>query len=200
MSIPEFPGIDVETAGWGIEYNDQIFESDLNMSIQTGGMPGSRWVGSLTIPRLKGPEIRALKAFLASMKGRQGRFRFAPPDLDQMGTMSGSGVVDGSGQLGETISTTGWNPDQEELFLPNDYVQIGDSLHMITETIASDGSGNADLKLSPPVEVSPASGEHIVKDNPKAIMMLSEPDQARWTLTAPVLTGMVIDIMEANDA
>lgn len=199
MAILNFPSVAVESADWGVDYRNRVYESEITGSIQTAELPGSKWNGSLVVPRLANREVKLLKAFLLKMRGRSGRFYFKPPDLDQSGTMAGTGVVSGAGQTGDSLLTSGWGANQSELFLAGDYIEVNTELKMITETISSDASGVATLVFEPKLRRSPADAATITTADPKAIMRFTDSEQARWALTAPLLVGFSLDIVEALD-
>jgi hypothetical protein len=58
---------------FSLKPNTQSFQSPLTRATQTLEMPGARWVAVLTWSDLGALEIRALRAFLAQLRGRAGR-------------------------------------------------------------------------------------------------------------------------------
>jgi|GEM_PF-6230163 len=80
-----------------------------------------------------------------------GRTVELPIPMERLGTPFGSPQLDGA-QDGETVQTIGWTEDTEGLLLPGEYVQIGDRLHHVQESVDSDSSGAAEMVVWPPVE------------------------------------------------
>jgi hypothetical protein len=58
---------------FSLKPNTQAFQSPLTRATQTLEMPGARWVAVITWSELVAAEIRALRAFLAQLRGRAGR-------------------------------------------------------------------------------------------------------------------------------
>ncbi len=58
---------------FSLKPNTQAFQSPLTRATQTLEMPGARWVAVITWSELVASEIRALRAFLAQLRGRAGR-------------------------------------------------------------------------------------------------------------------------------
>lgn len=196
MAILNFPDVPVESAGWRIQERNRSFTSDLTGSVQTAVLPGAKWVGSISVPRLPNKEIRDLKAFLLSLQGRAGSFYFVPLDLDQQGTRLGSGVVLGAGQTGALLSTSGWDASQSLLFAAGDYIEVNGELKMVTSDVSSDASGLASIPIAPILRKSPPDGAQILHEAPRAIMRLSS-DDAGWDLSAAFFSASSFDIEEA---
>ena len=199
MTVLNFPDVPVESGSWGVQYRSRSFESELTGAIQTAALPGAKWTGQIVVPNLPNAEIRATKAFLNALRGDTGRFYFVPLDLDQVGTRLGSGVVSGAGQTGTQLDTDGWNASQSQLFAPGDYFEINGELKQITEDIASDGEGAATLVFAPPLRKSPPDGAQVLHVAPRAIMKLSDNQQAQWSLSAAYFAGTSFNIEEALD-
>ena len=140
MSVLDFPSVnpDVGTS-LSLKTNSTTFTSELNNAVQTGKLVGDQWSANMPFTNRSEKEGRRIKAFLARLGGMTGRFRMTPPDLNQLGTMSGSGVVDGAGQTGSTLNTTGWDAEQPELFEAGDYIEFNGELKMVTDTVDTAG-------------------------------------------------------------
>ncbi len=199
MAVVDFPNIIPENMTWGLVANTKAFTSQLNQSVQTGELPGSKWISTLTFTNRFGREARALRGFLAGLNGMAGRFRLSPEDSESIGTALGTGTVNGTGQTGSTLVTDGWDAGQPLLFAIGDYFEVNGELKMITADISSDGSGNATLQFAPPLRKPVSDGNQIVTDNPKVTMMLSSNDQSQWDVTSPIIYAMSISCEEALD-
>lgn len=134
MAIIDFPdeSPDVGTS-LRLVSNSTEFVSELNNATQDARMIGDQW--GATMPFSNRPKLigRKMKAFLAKLGGKSGRFRMTPPDLDQLGTMQGGGVVDGAGQAGTTLNTKGWLAGQSSLFEIGDYIAFNGELKIIVD-------------------------------------------------------------------
>jgi hypothetical protein len=197
MAIISFPTSAVpDRASITLEANTSVNSSDLNRAVQTSEMDGARWRMVLTFGQRQGRPANALRGFLAALNGRANRFYYTPPDLENEGTAGDTGEVDGAGQTGVTLDTNLWPADQELLFAAGDYFEVNGELKIITEDIASDASGNAELKFAPKLRTSPANAEPIEVDDPRALMMLENDSQASWQATAPVVYGLSLSAVE----
>lgn len=140
MAIIDFPdeSPDVGTS-LRLGSNSTEFVSELNNATQDARMIGDQW--GATMPFSNRPKLigRKMKAFLARLGGKSGRFRMTPPDLDQLGTMQGAGVVDGAGQTGTTLNTKGWVAGQANLFEIGDYIAFNGELKVIVDMAQSLG-------------------------------------------------------------
>jgi len=109
-------------------------------------------------------------AFLLSLNGRQGTFLVGDPLRSQpRGAGSGSPVVNGSNQTGNTLITNGWSSNVTGILKAGDYFHmvVGGKyrLHKLLQDASSDGSGNATLIFWPSLRESPPSGTSLVVQN-----------------------------------
>jgi hypothetical protein len=196
MSTPNFPDIVPDAVVFGLESNTTVFESELSNAVQHGQLTGDRWNGVSTFTNRGGLDARKLKAFVSALGGPSGRFKMSPPDMEQLGTRLGAGAVAGANQVGNTIATGGWNPNQPILFEVGDYFEVNGELKQISERIASNGSGNATLKFSPPLRRSPANTATIITDNPMGLFYLADDNQASWRVSAPYIYALSLTYIE----
>lgn len=195
--MANFPDIEPDgNAEWGIRTLTSTYESTLNGSAQHLQLPAAKWAGVLSFSNRGGAEARILRGFVFSLGGPAGRFDILPPDFDQQGSMAGPGVVDGADQTGKELTTGGWTPNQPALFEPGDYVGIDGELKMITERIASDGSGAATLKFAPPLRNSPANSSAIEVSAPRVTMYLESDSQARSQITPGLIYSLQLAVVE----
>lgn len=197
MSILAFPSIAPNACDWGLQSNTQSARSELDGTVQTLALPGDIWTAVLTFTNKFDPDARTLRAFLASLRGQSGRFYLSPPAYKRAGLALGNPLVKGASQTGLTLLTDGWNVSQTGVLLAGDYIQIGSELKMITSDTNSDSGGNATLSFTPPIRVSPADNGSVIVDTPKCIMMLKDPNQARWQAQPTPIYAMSIACEEA---
>lgn len=193
----DFPSIIPDRAEFYISTNTQTHESALNRAVQHKQLPGDRWQGLISFSNRGGSEARQLKAFVFSLQGPAGRFDVSPPDLDQQGTMAGTGNVSGANQTGKTLATDGWDANQTTLFDYGDYFEVNGELKMITEPISSDAGGNATLKFVPPIRFSPADAGPIEVTDPRARnCYLTNDKQAQVAITSPIIYSLSLAFRE----
>ena len=138
MAILDFPDVspDIGTS-LSLISNSTSFQSELNNATQTGKFLGDQWSVVMPFTNREKLQGRTIKAFLARLGGKAGRFRMTPPDLDQFGTASVGGVIDGAGQTGSVINTKDWDGLQPNLFEAGDYIEFNGELKMVTDTVAA---------------------------------------------------------------
>lgn len=146
--------------------NVQTFRSDLSGYSQYSDLPGARWGVSLSWFNRTNREGRILAAQLASLNGPVGILKLPVPDVHNYGTAAGSGKVSGANQSGNVLLTSGWTPNQTELFEIGDWIECNQQVFQIAQAAASDASGNAALVITPAIRRTPANGQDIIVTNP----------------------------------
>ena len=197
MSILTFPNISPDSLDFGLMANTQSMDSELNGASQTLGLPGDKWSATLTYSNRQGADARVLRAFLASLRGGAGRFYLSPPDYVRTGAGGGTPLVKGAAQTGSTLTIDGCTQSVSGWLQIGDYFQIGNELKMITVDANSDIGGNATLTFTPPIRTSPADNGAVIITSPTCIMKLSDGNQARWQVQAPVIYALSIACEEA---
>lgn len=192
----DFPDIQPDQYDVGIETNTETFEAELNGASQYGQLPGDRWEVTATWTNRGGSEARQLRGFVYGLRGPATLVSIQPFDIDQQGTMAGSGVVNGADQTGTTLTTSGWGIDQSALFEPGDYFEAGGQLKVITETISSDGTGAATLVFAPPLRNSPADASPIEVDNPRMDARLTGDGMTRAQVSSPLIYALTLTFRE----
>lgn len=195
--MADFPDIIPDDDSSILRANNQVFDSTLTGETQTLNLSGDRWSAQPSFSNRIGLEARQLKAFVFGLGGVSGRFNYSPFDIDQQGTMSGAGVVDGAFQTGSTLNTKGWDASQPELFQVGDFLSFNGEMKMVTESVASDAGGLAAIKVAPKIRISPADNNDIEVAKPFFIARLEDDDQARTAVSAPIVYNATFSIVEA---
>jgi len=199
MAILRLPDImRIERASFGLESNTKVFSSSLNNSIQTVRFSGARWTATYQLVPHTLDDIAEIQSFLVQLRGRCGRFYgYDPLKRSPRGTGNGNPIVDGADQVGTSLDTTGWAPN-ETVLRKADYVQLDntDELKMVTQDITSDGFGDATLVFEPPIRSSPADQSSIIVHDPSAVMLLTE-DKVSWDEEQGQLSRVTIKGVEA---
>lgn len=180
LTLPLVPA--PQKSKFGLESNTGVFQSIFTKSTQTAEWPGARWRMTLTMPPMRYQTAMAWKVFLLALRGQAGRFYGYDPDYaikGPSGTAVGAGKVKGADQVGGSLLTDGWAPDQAILFVAGDQIAFdtpdGRELHMVMAPVASNGAGEATILLEPPIRTSPNNGADIIVDKPSCIMALDNP-------------------------
>jgi len=200
MAILNFPNVIPSSIQFGIRFNTQINVSPLSGSVQTVEIPGARWVAELSFADLEPAEVRLLAAFIAQLRGASGRFYLR--DLSHptpLGSPLGSiPVVQGAGQTGTSLTTSGWTANTVGLLKAGDYIEIeGNELKILTADVTSDINGDATITFSPPLRNSPSDLSAINIDTPKTVMLLDNDDNSWATDNPGLIANMRLSCAEA---
>lgn len=152
------------------------------------------WECQITFPPIAGTaNVNAWRSFLAKSRGTANDFQVPvdptaqAPDISSSAvgslslnfttnlyqTFSETPLVNGSGQTGRTLSTTGW-PVSTTVLQAGQFVTINNQLLQLTENVTSNASGIAVLTFEPPIRVSPSDNEPVEYENPFCLMYLLE--------------------------
>lgn len=164
-----------------------VTESPFTLGEQAFRWPGERWSISFNLPPFTKREVFSdWVSFGLKLKGRYGRFLMG--DLSAKtprGIATGTPIVNGSGQSGNTLNTSGWTASTNGILLKGDYIQIGTGtasrLHMVVDDINSDSSGNAQLTIEPALRSSPAPGLAIITQDAKGLFRL-DSNSLSWSV------------------
>jgi hypothetical protein len=175
MTILQFPNILPDRHEFGLESNTQTFASPLNKATQTVELPGAMWTATLSVTNRPRAIMAALEVFLVRLRGQAGRFYLHDHGHPTpFGVATGSPIVNGAGQTGASLLTTGWTPSVTGILKARDYFQVGNKMRMLVEDAGSDESGNATLVFDRPLVVSPTNNAALVVAKPCAVMMLAK--------------------------
>jgi hypothetical protein len=147
---------------------------------------GRKLEAALAYPAMLRAKGDAWAAFLAALDNSYGNFYFGPqgPGATPKGVATGTPLVKGAGQSGQTLLTDGWTPTTTGILKAGDWIQLGSgatrSLHMQLEDTNADGSGNATLTLWPAPRTAPADNSAIVVSSPKGVFRLKNRPQ--WAI------------------
>lgn len=175
--------------------NTQSFSSPLSGSVQTVEMPGARWQMSFVMENLTETDSALLQAFLVKLRGRAGRFylhNFAR--ATPRGTLSGTPLVKGAAQTGNTLAIDGCTVGST--LLAGDFIGVNGELKMVVADATADGSGEMSLTIEPPLRSSPADNAAITTTRPTATFMLAN-DEIKWNTQPGKFTSVPIDCIEA---
>lgn len=120
-----------------------------------------------------------LEAFLLSLRGAAGTFRFGDPwHSTPAGFGRGDAELSSPGAGGDqVIQTDGWLPNVEDQLKLGDYLQLGDSLHrVIANNVHSNASGEADITIWPNLRGGHAANEKVVIVNPRGLWRLANTE------------------------
>ena len=180
----------------------QTHESPFDGTVQTLEMPGARWELTATWPTLGPDDRRLMAAFLASLRGRAGRFAFSPAQWSpRRATGGGSPVINGDFQAGATLSTRGWTA-MAQVMRAGDWLSYVDTrgrrrLHLVLADASADANGAAALSISPPIRRAGADGAAVDVVAPGGVFMLPQDEAPGLNTRAPSFGQVTITMREA---
>lgn len=136
-----------------------------------------RWTPTLTLIVLRRADAQDWAAWLRSLRGRSGTFLLGDParpvPLGAAASNPGTPLVKGAGQTGAILAIDGAPSSVTAWLKRGDLIQLGAGstarLHEVSETVNTDGSGQATLTLWPELRSSPADNAAIVLTNPVGV-------------------------------
>lgn len=146
---------------------------------------GQMWRAEVDYPQIHVDEAREWIALLSELSSGALRFHLGDPArTSPAGTWSGTPVVKGASQTGQTLVVDGFNTSETDVAKAGDLFQLGSGtsqrLHQVVEDASSDINGEVTLKIWPRLRESPADNESIVTDSPEGTFELAEDLSWAW--------------------
>lgn len=129
--------------------------------------PGARWSISMSFPPFFGYKGRLMRAFCNSLQGSVQPVKVYDHSREGRPPM-GAPAVSGDGQMGRSLLTNGWIPNQKVLEI-GDLFTVNDELKEVSEDCWSDINGTATVKFNPPLRKSPPNSAPLETERPYMI-------------------------------
>lgn len=153
-------------------------ESVFTRAAQVQRHQGSQWMLTLDFPKVRDAVVAGTwEAFLMKLQGRYGYFSFGDPDrTSPQGSISGSPLVAGGSQTGNSIAVDALPETTAGLLLPGDMISFANYqyMHKVVEQVDSDSSGAATIIFEPQLRSSPANNAALQYNNVTGIFRLKE--------------------------
>lgn len=176
--------------------NVGVSESEFSFVTQKQVHSGQRWEIDLEFPPMTAAEAGDWLAFILKMNGKEGTVLVEDPDRQTAnGVATGTPLVKGGSQTGNSLITDGWTPSTADILKAGDLIQIGNYMYMVLNDVASDGSGDATLDIWPNLRAAPSDNAAITVSNCKTLMRLAGNNPA-WTTNNMKHYGIVISFVE----
>lgn len=158
---------------------------------------GERWALDVVLPPMREDEAEDWIAWRLALRGVVGTFHHGDPmRAAPRGTVTGSPVVDGGGQVGTTLATRGWDGELKA----GDCIQIGSGstarLYKVLRDAGTDSFGDASLDIFPRLREAPADGAPIIVSNPVGLFRMSGNDWS-WDHEGAGIYGLAFSAVEA---
>ena len=162
---------------------------------------GQWWSLEVGLPPMRRVLAEPWLSFLIGLGGRRGTFLMGDPDARApRGSASGSPVVDGASQSGQTLATRGWVPNTSGVLLAGDYIQIGAGgsarLYKLLTDANSDATGDATLDVWPRLRGAPPDNTPIVTSDCVGLFRLAD-NATPWDTNAASVYGIAFEAREA---
>jgi hypothetical protein len=213
MAFITFPSIKAPSSiNFGLKASAQAFTSEFTGSSQYVRLPGSRWYGSVNWENLDGEDLEQLKAFLAQVEGPYNTFSFGDVsrDVPRSGLAASVIIEKTSGTApahstsfsvqrstaGSAISGT------VSAFKTGDYFSVttskGTELKIVTADIDNmTNTSSRTLSFAPALRGTVSAGQDLTRIAPRALMRLTDNEQAMWDIRAPILGSVGFAFQEA---
>lgn len=189
-------------------YIDRVVANTLSpysLIEQTFKWPGEQWRVDVTLANIVDKRTAGQwKAFLTALEGTYGMFYLGDPSAKvPVGVATGTPLVDGGGQSGNSLNIKGLTPGVTRILAAGDMVQIGTGqssrLHMQMVDLDSDGSGNATLTLQPAIREAPNDNVALNFHDAKGVFRLSS-NTVSWNVKPGPVWNMAFQAEEVVGA
>lgn len=187
-----FPNIAPSSSSWTMISNSRQFVSPLTGAIQTASRVGARWQVSMSFDNLDTTNRAVLQAFVADVQARSLSFYLRDFSFTRRADATGSALVNGASQTGNSIITDGWSGTYA--MRAGDYFEFNGELKMATAD-ATVSAGAATISFVPEIREAPADNAAIAKSTPYGVFRLLTK-QSGWTNESPAFSSFQIDCIE----
>jgi hypothetical protein len=195
LSFPSSPN--PQRARVVMRTNVGVSQSMFSFSAQKQVHSGQRWEIDLELPPITDQAVAGeWIGFLAKLNGTQGTVLVPDPDRTApQGVGTGTPLVKGASQTGNSIITDGWTISQTGILKAGDLMQIGNYMYMVLSDANSDGSGDATFDIWPNLRSSPADNAAITVNNCKTLMRLAS-NETSWSTDKLKYYGITLVFVE----
>lgn len=149
------------------------------------------------LPPMRRADAEPWLAFFLKLNGMRGTFRFGDPDAKTpRGVATGTPLVKGNGQSGNSLITDGWTPTITGILKAGDYLQLEDRIYKVLDDANSNGTGEATLTIWPNLRSVPSDDSPLIKTNAKGLFRLSS-NEMPWEADEISVYGITFAGIEA---
>jgi hypothetical protein len=175
---------------FGLQNNNQVFESPLSNSIQVSELTGARWYATFNLPPMKKDNALEYIGFLQRLQGRvHSFFGYDANHRSPSGTIAGSTLlVNGADQTGTSLILDG-GANSTLVLKAGDFFSVNNELKMVTANATTDGSGDVTVNFVPSLRSSPSDDASITTVNPVCTMKLTG-DSTTYSINTSSIYGI----------
>ena len=143
----------------------------------------SQWSLDWSWPPVSFATAETISAWLLSLKGQIGSFRYAPRQRINV-NITGKTLALPGYAYNDAISVKGWGANAATSLRVGQFFQLGDQLLRIVEAGAfADANGAVTISFEPELRIDYANGTAINFNTPSGVFRLSTSDGIGYTLT-----------------
>lgn len=198
-----FPSVVPATASFRLSRAVSSSISPFTFTQQVYKFGGERWEGNVTFPPMTQANAAELQAFFLEMQGQFGTFLYGDANYlakGPRGLASGSPLVKGAGQTGNTLIVDGLSTGLTGWLKKGDYFQLGTGLdsrlYQSSVDVNTNGSGEATINFYPALRVSPADNAAVVVTGAKGLFRLAS-SVSEWQVEEGNLYNFSFGFMES---
>lgn len=147
----------------------------------------SMWLVEFSWPPMTLASAEILSAWLLSLKGQVGSFRYAPRQAFAS-SLTGRTLALPGYAYNDTISVAGWAANASSTLRAGQFVQVANQLLRITTANSvADASGRVTIGFEPSLRVNVAQGAPVTFVAPKGLFRLAGSETPTYTLNSDKL-------------
>ena len=179
------------------------FRSPFTGQRQVFAHPNQSWRVELDLAAMNRAEGDALTAQLLSLNGNYGTFYMGDPlYTTPRGVATGTPLLNGASQTGNTVITDGWTISQTGIVKAGDWLQIGTGstrqLVKVTADANSDLTGNSTIEIWPRIRTAFGDNTAITTSSPTGVFAMDSADSAAWEIDPDsLIKGITVTAQEA---
>jgi len=155
-----------------------ITQSPFTGSQQVQKHQGQWWEFDCKLTPMVRADAEKWVSFMISLNGMQGTFLLGDPlGATARGVASGTPLVKGASQTGNSLITDGWTASQTGILKAGDYFQLGSGssskLYKVLADANSDGSGDATFDIWPSINTAVADNSALTISSAKGAFRLA---------------------------
>ena len=142
----------------------------------------SQWVLEFSWPRMRHAEAQVIAAWLNSLKGQIGTFRYSPQSSNR-NPLTGRSLTHAAYGYATNVRMSGWAADALSGLSVGQFFSLGDQLLQITAVAAkADANGQVLVDFEPMLRPTFAAGTAVNFATPSGIFRLVSPEGPAFTL------------------
>ena len=155
-----------------------VSESPFTGAQQVQKHQGQWWEFEAALAPMTRANAELWISFLISLNGQQGTFLLGDPlGSTVRGVGTGTPLVKGASQTGNSLITDGWTATQTGILKAGDYFQLGtgstSKLYKVLADANSDGSGDATFDIWPSINTAVANDSALTVASAKGVFRLA---------------------------